>query len=219
MSETLTSSSRKRVRPAPSGGSRIIQAASVFVVVLVGLSPLFILVVAALKDDRFQILSDMGSSRAFWVDASTLNTFRDVGHFSGEFAFGRYLLNSLLILATTVVPGLIVNSMAGFVLASGRLPGRLAVLAIVIALYAMPQEGIFMPLLVMVSRMGLSDTFVAQIVPWVASPLYTFLFYQFFRNSHGRSMRPPSSTAPHPSESGGRSIYLSACPPSLLRRS
>ena len=37
-----------------------------------------------------------------------------------------------------------------------------------------------MPLVVMMSRAGLTDTFAVQILPWVASPLYVFLFYQFF---------------------------------------
>ena len=37
-----------------------------------------------------------------------------------------------------------------------------------------------MPLVIMVSRAGMTDTFAVQIVPWIASPLYIFLFYQFF---------------------------------------
>lgn len=167
-------------RGGSRGSYRIIQSISVLIVALVVISPLFMLLIASLKDDRFQILADMGSFRAFWVDNPTLNNFREVGHFSGELAFGRYLCNSLIILGTTVVTGLIVNSMAGFVLAWGSLPGRAAILAIVIALYVIPQESIVMPLLILVSRAGLSDTFTAQILPWVASPLYTFLFYQFF---------------------------------------
>ena len=32
----------------------------------------------------------------------------------------------------------------------------------------------------MVNRAGLGDGFLAQILPWVASPLYIFIFYQFF---------------------------------------
>lgn len=159
---------------------RAIQAASIFVIALVMISPLFLLLVASLKDDRFEILADMGSFAAFWVSDPTLNNFVEVGGLTGDLAFGRYLLNSLIILTATVGAGLVVNSMAGFVLAWGKVPGKAAVLALVIALYVIPQESIIMPLLIMVSRAGLSDSFTAQIVPWVASPLYVFLFYQFF---------------------------------------
>lgn len=164
----------------PLNGYRIVQSVSVFVIALVIISPLFMLFIASLKDDRFQILADMGSFRAFWVDNPTFNNFREVGHFAGELAFGRYLGNSLLILGSTVSLGLIINSMAGFILAWGSLPGRALILSLIIALYVIPQESIIMPLLIIVSRAGLSDTFTAQILPFVASPLYTFLFYQFF---------------------------------------
>src|SRR3546814_2601561 len=70
----------------------------------------------------------MGSFRAFWVSDPTLANFAEVGNFSGELAFGRYLLNSLIILALTVGSGLIVNSMAGFVLAWGSVRGRALIL-------------------------------------------------------------------------------------------
>ncbi len=159
---------------------RTIQTVSIFIIALVIVSPLLLLVVASLKDDRFQILADMGSFRAFWVSNPTLSNYAEVGHLSGELAFGRYLINSLIILITTVCSGLIVNSMAGFVLAWGSLKGRAVILSIVIALYVIPQESIIMPLVIMVSRAGMSDTFAVQIVPWIASPLYIFLFYQFF---------------------------------------
>jgi multiple sugar transport system permease protein len=66
------------------------------------------------------------------------------------------------------------------VLAWGSLRGRALILSLVIALYVIPQESIIMPLVIMVSRAGITDTFTVQIVPWVASPLYIFLFYQFF---------------------------------------
>ncbi|WP_026784949.1 carbohydrate ABC transporter permease [Pleomorphomonas koreensis] len=168
-------------KPAAAlNGYRFVQSISVFIIALVVISPLFMLFIASLKDDRFQILADMGSFRAFWVDHPTFNNFREVGNFAGELAFGRYLGNSLFILFSTVSLGLIVNSMAGFILAWGSLPGRALILAVVIALYVIPQESIIMPLLIIVSRAGLSDTFTAQILPFVASPLYTFLFYQFF---------------------------------------
>jgi multiple sugar transport system permease protein len=168
---------------ASSGGKRalrIIQSISVLIIALVIVSPLFMLLVASLKDDRFQILADMGSFKAFWVTNPTLNNYVEVGGMSGDLAFGRYLINSLFILACTVGAGLVINSMAGFVLAWGRVPGKGALVALVIALYVIPQESIIMPLLIMVSRAGLTDTFSVQILPWVASPLYIFLFYQFF---------------------------------------
>ena len=159
---------------------QVIQFACLLIVALVIVSPLWMLVVASLKDDRFQIIADMGSWRAFWVANPSLNNFAEISGFSGTMAFGRYVMNSLIILTATVTLGVIVNAMAGFVLACGTLPARGVILSVIIAMYIVPQETIMMPLLLIVSRMGLADTLTAQVLPWIASPLYTFLFYQFF---------------------------------------
>jgi multiple sugar transport system permease protein len=168
--------------PRPDGRlGRLVTPVCTGLIALVMLSPLIMLAVASLKPDRFQILADMGSLRAFTVASPTLNNYADVATLHGAMPFGRYLLNSLVILACTVVGGLALNSMAGFVLAWGRLPGRALILGAMLALYIVPQESIVLPLLLLVNRAGLGDGFLAQILPFMASPLYIFLFYQFFR--------------------------------------
>ncbi len=158
-----------------------LQVVLVAIIALVIVSPLILLIVASLKPDRFQILQDMGSFRAFVVSHPTLNNFGEVLTLSGPLPFGRYVLNSLFILAITVGLGIFVNSAAAFVLAWGRLPGLGVILGLLIALYIVPQESIVLPLLMLVNKAGFGDTFTAEIVPWIASPLYIFLFYQFFR--------------------------------------
>ncbi|HWJ72462.1 MAG TPA: carbohydrate ABC transporter permease [Kaistia sp.] len=169
---------RASSEPRDIGG--IIKLVAVSLIALVIVSPLIVLVVGSLKADRFQILADMGTFRAFWVDNPTLQNFRDMWVFSGALPFGRYLLNSLVILFVTVIGGVFLNSMAAFVLAWGRLPGRAVILAALVALYIVPQESIVLPLLTIINRIGLSDSFAAQILPFMASPLYIFLIYQFF---------------------------------------
>lgn len=166
--------------PLPRDWGALVKFVAISILALVIISPLFLLVVASLKPDRFKILADMGSFRAFWVSDPSLQNYRDIWTFSGALPFGRYLLNSLVILLATVLGGIFLNSMAAFVLAWGRLPGRTIVLTALIALYIVPQESIVLPLLTIVNRVGLSDSFAAQILPFMASPLYIFLIYQFF---------------------------------------
>ena len=188
-------SSLPQTRPLPAAPARrkatratlfgrpvvdLVKLASVMVIALVVVSPLILLGVASLKPDRFQILADMGSFRAFWVSDPTLANYRDVATLDGPLPMARYLLNSIIILAVTVFGGILVNSMAAFVLAWGKLPGRALILTMMIGLYIVPQESIVLPLLNVVIKMGLADTFTAQILPWMASPLYIFLLYQFF---------------------------------------
>jgi multiple sugar transport system permease protein len=158
----------------------IVLALSALVLLLVILSPLLMLFVASLKDHRHEILADMGSWRAFWVADPSFNNYREIWGLSGALPFGRYLFNSVVILFVTVAGGLLVNSLAAFVLAWGRVRGRGIILGTLIALYIVPTESVLMPLLFVVNRIGLTDTYAAQILPFVASPLFIFLFYQFF---------------------------------------
>ena len=106
-------------RGSSKTGLRIVQTVCIFIIALVMISPLFMLLIASLKDDRFRILADMGSFRAFWVNDPTLSNYREIANFSGELAYGRYLFNSLVILVVTVVYGLLIKSMAGVVLGWG----------------------------------------------------------------------------------------------------
>jgi len=176
---TSTPSPVAKVSAKPDIGA-IVKFVAVLIIALVVISPLFLLFVASLKPDRFQILADMGSFRAFWVSEPSLQNFTDIATFGGALPFGRYLVNSLIILFCTVLGGVFLNSMAAFVLAWGRLPGRAVVLTALIGLYIVPQESIVLPLLSLVNKAGLGDSFAAQILPWMASPLYIFLIYQFF---------------------------------------
>ncbi len=177
----LVSDPARSVAPRGRNPLAIVQVLAVALIAFVIVSPLILLVVASLKPDRFQILQDMGSFRAFTVPNPTLRNFGEVLTLDGPLPFGRYMLNSLLILAVTVGCGVFVNSAAAFVLAWGRLPGLGLILGLLIALYIVPQESIVLPLLMIVNKAGFGDTFTAQIVPWIASPLFIFLFYQFFK--------------------------------------
>lgn len=159
----------------------MIKFVSMAIITLVVVSPLFLLAVASLKPDRFQIMAEMGSFKAFWVTNPTLQNYLDILTFSGNQPFARYLVNSVIILVATLAGGMLFNSMAAFVLAWGGIRGRAAILTLMIGLYIVPQESIVLPLLNIMNKIGLTDTFAAQILPFWASPLYIFLLYQFFR--------------------------------------
>jgi multiple sugar transport system permease protein len=167
--------------PGTSDRFPLIKFISMSIITLVIISPLFLLIVASLKPDRFQILAEMGSFKAFWVTNPTLQNYLDILTFSGNQPFARYLVNSVFILIITLAGGMLFNSMAAFVLAWGSLRGRTVILSAIIGLYIVPQESIVLPLLNIMNKIGLTDTFAAQILPFWASPLYIFLLYQFFR--------------------------------------
>lgn len=94
--------------------------------------------------------------------------------------FLRVFGNSVLITGFIVGLGLIVNSLFGYALARLRFPGRRFLLSVVVALIIIPFEALAVPLLFMGAEVGWLDTYQIQILPFIAQPLFIFLFYTFF---------------------------------------
>lgn len=116
------------------------------------LFPIVFMVVAAFKPNA-RVIADLASFRAFLPqpDQLTLDNVRDV---FDRVRFENLAYNSLLITLVTVIGGLFINSMAAYVLARLRWPGRTALLAIIISLIIVPLEAIAVPLLMQVNQMS-----------------------------------------------------------------
>ena len=142
--------------------------------------PLIILFVSSLKGTRQEILADAGSFKAFLVPHPTLSNYAVILGPKSMTPFLKYMANSALVLSGTVVLTLLVSSMAAFVLLRGRFAGRKLLLGIITALYIIPNETIMLPMLYESLALGITDTYWVQILPFVASPLFIFLFHQFF---------------------------------------
>ncbi|WP_022799358.1 carbohydrate ABC transporter permease [Thermus islandicus] len=93
----------------------------------------------------------------------------------------RFLLNSFLV-STAVTLGVLATSLlAAYALARMRFPGREALFGLAVALLLVPGEATFLPLYLLVDRLGWLDTYLALTVPFLASPLGVFLLRQFLR--------------------------------------
>jgi ABC-type sugar transport system, permease component len=141
------------------------------------LSPLWIMWVSSLKADEFRLLTEMGSWRIFVPSHPSLQNYFDVFH---RMPFQRFFLNSLVIVTSIVAAGSLVNSMAGYALARLRWLGRGLILGIIVSLMIIPFEGVAIPLLLIVNRLGWIDSYKVQIIPFIAHPFSIYLFYQFF---------------------------------------
>jgi multiple sugar transport system permease protein len=94
----------------------------------------------------------------------------------------RVFVNSTVISTCIVGLGLLVNSLFGYALARLRFRGRRPMIAVIIALIIIPFEALAVPLLLLSAKVGILDTYLVQILPFVANPLYVYLFYTFFLN-------------------------------------
>lgn len=141
------------------------------------LFPLIYMISTSLNPDELDILKRMGSIKAFIPSPVSLKNYSDV--FS-RMPFLRFIFNSVLIVSSTVLAGLFVNSMMAFGLARFTFRGRKLLVSVIVALMIIPFETIAVPLLLMTNKFGWLDSYHVQIIPFIANPFYIFLFYQFF---------------------------------------
>jgi multiple sugar transport system permease protein len=141
--------------------------------------PLLMMVTISLNPNEQDIMVSMGSIRSFIPQVLSLENYLEVWT-DPVHPFPRYLGNTLLITASTLVLSIIFNSMAAFVLAQGTLKVRKLVMILILATLAVPGESLVLPQLMLASWGGLIDSYQVQIIPGVANAMSIFLFYQFF---------------------------------------
>lgn len=158
--------------------SMILNYSLLIVVALFFLFPIVFMFVSSIKNNETQIIRDMSSISAFipYGDLGLKNYF-DVFK---QMPFGRFMFNSVFIVGSTVLTGLVLNSMIAYALARLRFKGRGFILSFIIALIIIPTEVVVIPLLLMVNRIGWLDSYQVQIVPFIVDAFSIFLFYQFF---------------------------------------
>lgn len=141
------------------------------------LFPIIFMFVGSFKTDT-SVIADSGSLKAFipepFVGLENYQQAADRGNFWVSFR------NSVIISGVIVGVGLVVNSLFGYALARLRFRGRSLLLLFVVALIIVPFETLAVPLLMIMSELRWTNTLYAQFLPFLAQPLYIFLFYSFF---------------------------------------
>lgn len=143
---------------------------------LLFIAPIVFMIVGSFKPDEL-VLSEAGTLKAFLPTQASFQNYRDVFE---RVNFGRFLFNSLLITSLIVLAGLLVNSLAGYAFARLRWRGRALIFAVIIALMIIPFEAIAVPLFFQVTLLDWRNTYIAQILPFVANAFSIYLFYTFF---------------------------------------
>lgn len=92
----------------------------------------------------------------------------------------RYLFNGVFITLSIFLIQIVVALPCAYALAKLRFWGRSAVFALVLFCLLIPVHAIALPLYIMLSKIGLTNTYAALIVPWTISVFGIFLMRQFF---------------------------------------
>ncbi len=146
------------------------------VLALLFIAPIVFMIVGSLKPDDL-VLLEAGTLKAFLPEKASFQNYWDVFE---RVDFARFFFNSLFITGMIVLAGLLVNSLAAYAFARLRWRGRTILFALVLALMIIPLEAIAVPLFFQVTLFGWRNTYVAQILPFIANAFSIYLFYTFF---------------------------------------
>jgi multiple sugar transport system permease protein len=96
--------------------------------------------------------------------------------------FALYFFNSTLVAVTCVGGNLLFSSMAGYAFAKLEFAGKRLLFGLVLTMLIIPGVTTFVPLFVLVSNLGLSNSYLGLILPFVVTPLGVFLMRQFIND-------------------------------------
>lgn len=95
--------------------------------------------------------------------------------------FPRFFFNSIVIAVSVTVGNLIFSPMLGYALAKLRFAGRRVLLLLVLATLMLPMAATLIPVFVLMSALGLVNTYAGLILPGLAGAFGVFLTRQFFQ--------------------------------------
>jgi multiple sugar transport system permease protein len=154
--------------------------------------PLLFMISSSLKEPQ-AIFADVKSWKAFFP-VGDVNFDQYLGVFE-RLPMAQFVFNSLFVSGVVVIAGLFVNSLAAFAIARLKFRGQNTLLVFLIATLVIPFETIAMPLLVLVNSLprlswedgsveitiGWLNTYLVQIMPFIAGGFSIFLFVQYFK--------------------------------------
>ncbi|MFM9443272.1 carbohydrate ABC transporter permease [Streptomyces acidiscabies] len=139
------------------------------------IAPLVWLVISATKTQEGLADSNglwFAKHFALWSNIHDTFTYHDG-------IFGRWLLNTLLYVVLGAGGATLLAVLGGYALAKFDFPGKKGIFAVVIGAVAVPATALAVPTFLMFSKMGLTDTPWAVIIPSLVSPFGLYLMWVF----------------------------------------
>jgi multiple sugar transport system permease protein len=135
------------------------------------LIPFFWLVVSATKSQ-----ADLFGTFGLWF-APNFNLFSNLEQLFtyNDGIFVRWLLNTLLYAVVGAVVGTFIAAMAGYALAKYVFRGRNLIFSVILGSILVPLATLALPLYLMMSKVGLTNTVWAMLLPSMVNPFGVFL--------------------------------------------
>jgi multiple sugar transport system permease protein len=154
----------------PFGPRNIAAYVLLFALTVYFLTPLYWLAVSATKDN-----TDLFASFGLWFAHFNLwqNLVATFTYANGEYS--RWLLNTVLYAGVGGFFGMLISVMGGYALTKYAFPGRNLIFGLVLGAVLVPQTTLALPLYMVMSRISLTNTYWAVLLPSLLSPVGVLL--------------------------------------------
>jgi multiple sugar transport system permease protein len=141
-----------------------------FALTLYFLTPLYWLAISATKDN-----TDLFSSFGLWLAHFNLwqNLAETFTHDGGTYP--RWLVNTVLYAGVGGFASMLISVMCGYALAKYRFPGRDLIFGLVLGAVLVPQTTLALPLYMVMSKVNLTNSYWAVLLPALLSPIGVLL--------------------------------------------
>lgn len=157
---------------------------SIFTVLMMGMSILFLLPFVWMLSTSFKIEADVFTYPIQWIPKTwhVIENYKEV--WNGQFPFYKYYLNSIKITVVTTILSCIVSALAAYGFSKIQFAAGKYLFLIVLATYMIPQQAILVPQFILYRSIGFFDSHVGLILLGSFSVLGTFMLRQFFMGVH-----------------------------------
>ena len=172
----------KKIKVRKFSWKKITFGRVLFYLIMIALALFFLLPLIYMVCTAFKPLDELFLfPPTFFVRHPTMQNFTDLVATldSSTVPFTRYIFNSVLVTVASVVGTVIVCSMGAFVaekmnLRGMKLFGQIVTYAL---MFSVPAGQI--PIYIIITNLGMLDTYWSLIIPKLATPMYFFLYQQF----------------------------------------
>ena len=98
----------------------------------------------------------------------------------GSFIYIRNILNSFIVASSVTITTVILSAITGFSLAKYHFLGRNFVFMMIMATFMIPFEAIMIPLYLVITTIGLQNSYQGLIVPFLVNAFGIFLMRQYY---------------------------------------
>ncbi len=165
-----TTTRERATRGRRIGTQNVLAMAALFVATVYFLVPVYWLVINATKSSN-----DIIDSFGLWFSTWNLGANLHDLFTTQNGIYVRWLVNTAIYAFGSAILGTLFSAMAGYALAKYIFPGRNLIFSIVLSALLVPATALALPLFLLLSKAGLTNTIWSVLLPQIASPFGVYL--------------------------------------------